>query len=83
MSIGSKAIESKAIIQMIYFRLSQSVPYLEFYRGKGDYYRLGTDSNSQVMEPHPLETITKKVTQIAVGSLHCLALTETGEVCSK
>ena len=50
------------------------------YRGKGDYYRLGTDSNAPVKEPQQVETITKKVVQIAVGSLHCLALTENGEV---
>ena len=27
-----------------------------------------------------MEALTKKVVQIAVGSLHCLALTENGEV---
>lgn len=51
------------------------------YRGKGDYYRLGTDSNSHVTEPQLVEAMNKKVIQIAVGSLHCLALTEDGEVC--
>ncbi len=52
------------------------------FRGKGDYYRLGTDSNNQVSEPQLVEAMDKKVIQIAVGSLHCLALTENGEVCS-
>ena len=50
------------------------------YRGKGDYYRLGTDSNAPVKEPQQVEALTKKVVQIAVGSLHCLALTDNGEV---
>lgn len=50
-------------------------------RGKGDYYRLGTDSSSHVTEPQLVEALKKKVIQIAVGSLHCLALTESGEVC--
>ena len=52
------------------------------HRGKGDYYRLGTDSNAHMNEPHLVESFNnKKVVQIAVGSLHCLALTENGEVC--
>ena len=51
-------------------------------RGKGDYYRLGTDSSSHVTEPQLVEGLKKKVIQIAVGSLHCLALTESGEVCT-
>ena len=50
------------------------------YRGKGDYYRLGTDSSAPVKEPQQVEALTKKVVQIAVGSLHCLALTDNGEV---
>ena len=49
-------------------------------RGKGDYYRLGTDSTAHVKEPQHVELITKKVLQIAVGSLHCLALCDNGEV---
>ena len=49
-------------------------------RGKGEYYRLGNDNNSTFKEPHPIETIPNKVIQIAVGSLHCLVLTENGEV---
>lgn len=61
-----------------------STPLVEIFsfcrRGKGDYYRLGTDSNNQVVEPQLVEAMSKKVTQIAVGSLHCLALTENGEV---
>ncbi len=54
---------------------------VHMHRGKGDYYRLGTDSSSHVMKPQHVEAMTKKVVQIAVGSLHCLALTESGEVC--
>lgn len=50
------------------------------FRGKGDYYRLGTDSNAHMREPQLVESLSKKVAQIAVGSLHCLALTDDGEV---
>ena len=53
---------------------------LSCYRGKGDYYRLGTDSTAHVREPQLVESLTKKVVQVAVGSLHILALTENGEV---
>ncbi len=60
---------------MLYFTV-----WVPFCRGKGDYYRLGTDSSSQVTEPQLVEAMSKKVIQIAVGSLHCLALTENGEV---
>ena len=49
-------------------------------RGKGEYYRLGTDSSTLVKEPQQIETLTKKVVQVSVGSLHCLALTDNGEV---
>ena len=49
-------------------------------RGKGDYYRLGSDSSSHVSEPRLVEGMAEKVVQVAVGSLHCLALTENGEV---
>lgn len=31
-------------------------------------------------EPQLVESLSKKVAQIAVGSLHCLALTDDGEV---
>ena len=50
------------------------------YRGKGEYYRLGTDSSTLVKEPQQIETLTKKIVQVSVGSLHCLALTDSGEV---
>ncbi len=53
---------------------------LSCYRGKGDYYRLGTDSTAHVREPQLVESLSKKVVQVAVGSLHILALTENGEV---
>lgn len=50
-------------------------------RGKGECYRLGTDSSANVKAPQKVEGLAnKKVVQVAVGALHCLALTDIGEV---
>ena len=54
--------------------------YHFYYRGKGEYYRLGTNNSAHVKESQQVEALTKKVVQIAVDSLHCLALTDNGEV---
>ena len=52
-----------------------------YHRGKGDYYRLGSDSSATIKTPHKVEALANKVVvQVAVGALHCLALTESGEV---
>ncbi len=51
------------------------------FRGKGDYYRLGHGTTDSVTTPtaiSELESIC--VMQVAVGALHTLALTNTGEV---
>ena len=51
------------------------------HRGKGEYYRLGTDNSTSVKVPQKVEGLSnRKVVQVAVGALHCLALTEGGEV---
>ncbi len=50
-------------------------------RGKGDYYRLGHGTDAHVRKPQLVEGLKgKKVVHVAVGALHCLAVTETGQV---
>ena len=57
---------------------------LYFCRGKGDYFRLGHGSDSHVRKPQIVEGLKgKKVVDVAVGALHCLAVTEEGEVSAK
>ena len=52
-----------------------------FYRGKGDYYRLGHGSDSHVRKPQIVEGLKgKKIVHVCVGALHCLAVTDTGQV---
>ena len=52
-----------------------------FSRGKGDNYRLGHGTEEHVRLPKQIERFNgKKVKDISVGSMHCLAVTEEGEV---
>ncbi len=65
---------------MLYYFSSQ-LP-CSYFRGKGDYYRLGHATDSHVRRPHMVEALkNKKVVDVAVGALHCLAVTEDGLVC--
>lgn len=49
--------------------------------GKGDYFRLGHNSDQHVRKPTPIQGLRgKKVIHVAVGALHCLAVTDTGLV---
>ncbi len=49
--------------------------------GKGDYFRLGHGSDQHVRKPTVIEALKdKKVIHVAVGALHCLAVTDTGQV---
>ena len=49
--------------------------------GKGDYYRLGHGTDGHVRKPQLVESLkSKKIVHIAVGALHCLAVTESGQV---
>ncbi|XP_072935158.1 probable E3 ubiquitin-protein ligase HERC2 [Epargyreus clarus] len=51
--------------------------------GKGDYFRLGHGSDSHVRRPSIVEALRgQRVTHVAVGALHCLAVTQKGEVWS-
>lgn len=50
-------------------------------RGKGDYYRLGHGTDAHVRKPQLVEGLRgKKIVHVAVGALHCLAVTEAGQV---
>ncbi|XP_071496413.1 E3 ubiquitin-protein ligase HERC2-like [Diadema antillarum] len=49
--------------------------------GKGDYFRLGHGTDSHVRKPQLVEGLKgKKIVHVAVGALHCLAVTDTGQV---
>nr|XP_012152188.1 PREDICTED: E3 ubiquitin-protein ligase HERC2 [Megachile rotundata] len=49
--------------------------------GKGDYFRLGHGNDHHVRKPTLVEGLRgKKVIHVAVGALHCLAVTDTGQV---
>lgn len=50
-------------------------------RGKGDYFRLGHGTDVHVRKPQMVEGLRgKKIVHVAVGALHCLAVTDTGQV---
>lgn len=52
-----------------------------FSRGKGDYFRLGHGTDAHVRKPQIVEGLKgKKIVHVAVGALHCLAVTDTGQV---
>lgn len=51
------------------------------FRGKGDNYRLGHGTEDHARHPKQIEALSsKKVKDIAIGSLHCMAITEDGEL---
>ena len=50
-------------------------------RGKGDNFRLGHGTEDHVRHPRQLEALSgRRVVAAAVGAMHCLAITEDGEV---
>lgn len=50
--------------------------------GKGDYYRLGHGCDAHVRRPTIVEALRgRKVIHVAVGALHCLAVTSENQVC--
>uniref|UniRef100_A0A3B3ZI62 Uncharacterized protein n=1 Tax=Periophthalmus magnuspinnatus TaxID=409849 RepID=A0A3B3ZI62_9GOBI len=50
--------------------------------GLGEYGRLGHGDNT-TQKPQMVEGLRgKKIVHVAVGALHCLAVTETGQVCT-
>lgn len=49
--------------------------------GKGDYCRLGHGTEAHVRKPQPVEGLQGvRVVHVAVGALHCLAVTDEGQV---
>ncbi|XP_054270101.1 E3 ubiquitin-protein ligase HERC2 isoform X2 [Macrosteles quadrilineatus] len=49
--------------------------------GKGDYFRLGLGTDQHVRKPTLVEALRgEKVVHVAVGALHCLAVTDMGVV---
>ncbi|KAK9747381.1 Regulator of chromosome condensation (RCC1) repeat [Popillia japonica] len=49
--------------------------------GKGDYFRLGHGSDQHVRKPTVIDSLKdKKIIHVAVGALHCLAVTDNGQV---
>lgn len=49
--------------------------------GKGDYFRLGHGTDQHVRKPTLIESLRdRKIIHVAVGALHCLAVTDTGQV---
>ena len=50
-----------------------------FSRGKGDYHRLGHGTDDHVRRPRRVSALQgKKVVDVACGSLHCVACTDSG-----
>ncbi|XP_014251481.1 E3 ubiquitin-protein ligase HERC2 isoform X1 [Cimex lectularius] len=51
--------------------------------GKGDYFRLGIGADHHVRKPTVIESLkSEKIIDVAVGALHCLAVSESGAVYS-
>ncbi|KAL5011340.1 hypothetical protein ScPMuIL_009891 [Solemya velum] len=49
--------------------------------GKGDYFRLGHGTDAHVRKPQIVEGLKgKKIIHVSVGALHCLAVTDSGQV---
>lgn len=50
-------------------------------RGKGDFYRLGHGTDAHARKPQAIESLRgKKIVHIAVGALHCVAVSDEGKV---
>ena len=72
--------QTKKIISF-QFSLALSKSGLVWTWGKGDYFRLGHGSDQHIRKPTVVECLRgKKIIHVAVGALHCLAVTETGQV---
>jgi len=55
--------------------------WLLIARGKGDYFRLGHGTDAHVRKPQLVEALKgKKIIHVSVGALHCLAVTDAGQV---
>lgn len=78
------ALEGEPIVQLecgTQFSVALSKNGRVYTWGRGEYFRLGTDSSAPIYQPHRLLSLSKvKVVQVSVGGLHCIALTDNGEV---
>jgi E3 ubiquitin-protein ligase HERC2 len=71
----------KELVTSFQFSLALSKSGLVWTWGKGDYFRLGHGSDQHVRKPTVVECLRgKKIIHVAVGALHCLAVTESGQV---
>ncbi|KAJ8297784.1 hypothetical protein KUTeg_024315 [Tegillarca granosa] len=59
-----------------------NVPHeVDRLQGLGDYFRLGHGTDAHVRKPQLVEGLKgKKIVHVAVGALHCLAVTDHGQV---
>ena len=63
------------------FSLALSKTGVVWTWGKGDYFRLGHGADQHVRKPTMVESLRgKKMIHVAVGALHCLAVTDQGQV---
>lgn len=63
------------------FSLALSRTGLVWTWGKGDYFRLGHGADQHIRKPSVVECLRgRKIVHVAVGALHCLAVTDTGQV---
>ncbi|XP_041055229.1 E3 ubiquitin-protein ligase HERC2 isoform X4 [Carcharodon carcharias] len=63
------------------FSLALTKPGVVWTWGKGDYFRLGHGTDVHVRKPQVVEGLRgKKIIHVAVGALHCLAVSDTGQV---
>ena len=78
------ALEGESIVQLecgMQFSVALSKSGRVYTWGRGEYFRLGTDSSAPIYQPHRLLSLSKvKIIQISVGGLHCIALSDSGEV---
>ncbi|XP_014679819.1 PREDICTED: E3 ubiquitin-protein ligase HERC2-like [Priapulus caudatus] len=65
------------------FSIALSITGEIYTWGKGDNHRLGHGSEEHVRYPHVVEALSgKKVVYVSVGSMHCVAVINKGEVYS-
>ena len=65
----------------MYVSFKDDLMHFCFCRGKGDNFRLGHGREEHVRHPRLVEGLTgRRVVWAAVGALHCLVLTDEGQV---
>lgn len=70
------------MISKFYSKIQKNFTLQVWTWGKGDYFRLGHGSDQHVRKPTIIETLRDKtIVHVSVGALHCLAVTDAGQVC--